>query len=169
VTGDWHKICAEEYETAEAESFGALAGWCYGNNEIPPKLTEVLTEALRTAFAGAFNHGYEACIGSPPDALSAPSEPVPDGPRVWAGPGCCRAAYESDGHAHDHPMSPRVWAMPELPEDVSAVRDRNNYRWIRCRENPALWCYVSPTLEHSHLRGAELLTSFGPLTEVVEP
>lgn len=82
MSGDWHKICTDEYETAEAESFGALAGRCYGKGEIPPKLTEALTEALRAAFAGAFNHGYEACIADPPAALSALSEPVRGQPRV---------------------------------------------------------------------------------------
>jgi hypothetical protein len=145
VTGDWHKICAEEYETAEAESFGALAGWCYGNNETPPKLTEVLTAALRTAFAGAFNHGYEACIGSPPDALSAPSEPVPD--------------------------RPRVWAMPEIPEDVARLSAVDGDLLAeRDDDDPDTWiCRSRPSgMTLAILRTRSLLAQYSPLTEVVE-
>lgn len=73
-------------------------------------------------------------------APAAPSEPVPDGPRVWA--------------------------MPELPEDVSAVRDRNGKRWTRCPDSHR-WCYVSPAFAHSHVSDFDLL-AHGPLTEVVE-
>jgi len=108
MTGDWHKICTEEYETAEAESFGALAGWCYGKGEIPPKLTEALNEALRAAFAGAFDHGYEACVADPPAALSAPSEPVP-----------------ADRAAGWHEAIAALHAMPVLPGRFGLGADGN--------------------------------------------
>lgn len=73
-------------------------------------------------------------------ALSAPSEPVPDGPRVWA--------------------------MPELPEDVSAVRDAHGDLWRR--EVDGRWREVGASLVGGY-DDTLLLTSFGPLTEVVEP
>lgn len=77
-------------------------------------------------------------------ALAAPSEPVPDGPRVWA--------------------------MPELPEDVSAVRDREGDLWKRNGEKR--WNVQQPepftTLTTGGYTNTELIDFYGPLTEVVE-
>jgi hypothetical protein len=80
-------------------------------------------------------------------ALSAPSEPVPDGPRVWA--------------------------MPELPEDVSAVRDRDGWRWERVGE---IWRIpgevegdrFTRTARFTWVAERDLLELRSPLTEVVE-
>jgi hypothetical protein len=64
------------------------------------------------------------------------------------------------------PSTPRVWAMPEIPEDVSAVRDaegrvwrRDGDRWIR---DTSAWTEKDPLhllMHHPRL---------SPLTEVEE-
>lgn len=73
---------------------------------------------------------------------ASPSEPVPDGPRVWA--------------------------MPEIPADVKRLRDRDGHTWHR---TPRHWRMVNPetgAVNAMPLNGVELLAYLGPLTEVVE-
>jgi hypothetical protein len=54
----WHKLHDEDYEDAVATAHGAVIGWCSAHGE-PFRFTEVVTEALRRAFAQAFDHGFQ--------------------------------------------------------------------------------------------------------------
>jgi hypothetical protein len=78
---------------------------------------------------------------------------------------CCQAAYDSDGHAHDHPL-PRQWSLPpEPPEDVTRVRDADGIEWER--REPGDWRRVG--IDHARPYAFGVLVSrFGPLTEVVD-
>lgn len=72
-------------------------------------------------------------------ALSAPSEPVPDGPRVWA--------------------------TPVIPDDVQAVSDRDGKIWRRQEDEERWWERVdAPRI----MPESQLIDRCGPLTEVVE-
>lgn len=55
----WHKLYAEEYELAEAEAAGALAGWTNARGE-GFMWTAVFVEGFRAAAGAAFDHGFEA-------------------------------------------------------------------------------------------------------------
>jgi hypothetical protein len=77
------------------------------------------------------------------EAPSAPSEPVQD--------------------------QPRVWAMPEIPEDVTAVRDRNGNTWARIGPSRSWDCTSDKGGYYRPLTSFELLRGRGPLSEVVEP
>jgi len=73
-------------------------------------------------------------------ALSAPSGPVQD--------------------------QPRVWAMPEIPEDVTRLRDKDGREHRRVGEDyPGVWQDESGYW----LANLSLIIERGPLTEVVEP
>lgn len=63
------------------------------------------------------------------------------------------------------PSTPRVWAMPEIPEDVSAVRDAGGWTWKRV--HPQLWAHVGVDDPHPYDIGW-LMGLRGPLTEVEE-
>lgn len=54
---DFHKLYPKEFEEAVATAYGAIMGWCYGNNESPPRLTPTLKGAYERAFAEAFDAG----------------------------------------------------------------------------------------------------------------
>jgi hypothetical protein len=106
---------------------------------------------LAIAEIGAWQDRHQNDVRLPthkhvPAALSAPSEPVPDGPRVWAGP------------------EPFV-----IPEDILAVRDKEGFVWQRepggvatvglwWRRSTGAWCDDD----------RRLVDLCGPLTEVVE-
>jgi hypothetical protein len=60
LQGDWHKLYAEHYEGAVAESAGTLAGWHLGNGEPSPMWTEIFHQAFRLAVATAFDWGFTA-------------------------------------------------------------------------------------------------------------
>ncbi len=69
------------------------------------------------------------------------------------------------------PSTPRVWAMPELPADVSAVRDCFGNEWARGGQyGPGeLWhCRTDKGEYYRPLTSFELLRGRGPLTEVEE-
>ncbi len=78
---------------------------------------------------------------SPSAALSAPSEPVQD--------------------------QPRVWAMPEQPDDVQVVRDRDGGYWYR--DPASFWDCRDGDKIIGFQVWEELISVWGPLTEVVEP
>lgn len=63
------------------------------------------------------------------------------------------------------PSTPRVWAMPEIPEDVKAVRDNEGSIWHRAEEPERWW-----DCEDGRRISAEsrLIDERGPLTEVEE-
>lgn len=71
--------------------------------------------------------------------LSAPSEPVPDGPRVWQ--------------------------TPVIPDDVQAVSDRDGKIWRRQEDEERWW----ERADHRRVAPeSQLIDGRGPLTEVVE-
>lgn len=84
---------------------------------------------------------WKARYGDDPEmALSAPSEPVQD--------------------------QPRVWAMPEIPEDVTRLRDNEGSEWTRAEEPERWWERADGRRISAESR---LIDERGPLTEVVEP
>lgn len=69
------------------------------------------------------------------------------------------------------PSTPRVWAMPEIPEDVSAVRDGTGNEWARGgKHGPGvMWhCRTDEGAYYRPLTTFELLRGRGPLAEVEE-
>lgn len=66
----------------------------------------------------------------------------------------------------DRLPGPRVWAMPEIPDDVTAVSDREGHVWHRTTADE--WHYENddPGPWGTPLDG--LLPPFGPLTEVTD-
>lgn len=89
---------------------------------------------------------------------AAPSEPVPDGPRVWGGPGCYPPVSSV-------PDGPRAWAMPVIPSDVKAVHDGDGVTWRRGGEG---WIANDDDEDSRGIGEDELIADYGPLTEVVE-
>ncbi len=59
---------------------------------------------------------------------------------------------------------PRQWRMPEIPDDVRAVRDRDGELWTR-DETDGSWRHQDDDPDMAGLPEEELLT-FGPLVEV---
>ena len=55
----WHNLCPDEYEAAELEAAGALAGWLLGKGVDPPQWTPDFRDAFRRAVAAAFDWGYQ--------------------------------------------------------------------------------------------------------------
>ena len=64
---------------------------------------------------------------------------------------------------------PRVWAMPEIPEDVKGVEDRNGNTWARIGPSRSWDCTSDKGEYYRPLTSFELLRGRGPLSEVVEP
>lgn len=76
-------------------------------------------------------------------ALSAPSEPVPDGPRVWA-------------------------AVPTFPDDVKAFRDAEGRVWRRDQTKPGWRRDTGAWTQKDPLELLRYHPRLSPLTEVVE-
>lgn len=58
IVNPWHKLHPEEYDLADAEACGAIAGHLAGVGE-PFAWTSAVVEAVRRATATAFDHGFE--------------------------------------------------------------------------------------------------------------
>lgn len=66
------------------------------------------------------------------------------------------------GPQGDEPAAPRVWAMPEIPADVTAVMTRHERRYER---RDGRWTYIYKGRPQTSIAEWELLAD-GPLTEV---
>jgi uncharacterized protein YuzE len=76
-------------------------------------------------------------------ALSAPSEPVPDGPRVWE--------------------------VPTIPADVTQLVDGSGDTWRRGEAGGWVMRASDGSVLAAGLDDSILLTSYGPVTEAIEP
>lgn len=65
------------------------------------------------------------------------------------------------------PSTPRVWAMPEIPEDVKAVRNRHGVRLFRVARSSSGGPIWEDEVGH-WVSERELIAELGPLTEVEE-
>lgn len=60
----------------------------------------------------------------------------------------------------------RVWAMPQIPPDVMAGRDRNGDVWRRLNSRWEMVNLETGAFNMLPSNGDDLLTFLGPLTEV---
>jgi hypothetical protein len=108
-------------------------------------------------------------------AVSAPSEPVQDKPKTGSCP-WCDAGFWAESHPCEYQETrpvqdqPRVWAMPEIPEDVTRLRDNVGHVWQLVRIVPGGgWrCITDLGAYYRVMPTHDLLRQRGPVTEVVE-
>lgn len=138
----------------------------------PPEPVPDGPRVAGTAEHGWTRHGHRCC-----DQATGPRPP-----RVarCGGPAICRDCAADAAVRHSPKtgtFGPRVWAMPEIPEDVMAVKDRDGGRWSRATfDGQMFWRQIGAIkiddygAEETHLWTGTLalLRDRGPLTEVVE-
>jgi hypothetical protein len=61
--------------------------------------------------------------------------------------------------------TPRTFALPEMPADVVAVKDRGGRTWRRYEPGDDFWVNDGSIVGHSSI---QLIATRGPLTEVVD-
>lgn len=122
---------------AEGETRGRMGGWADAIEHLSQGATA--TGHPELSFAAEYLAGLGVPL--PETALSAPSEPVPDGPRVWA--------------------------MPEWPSDWKAFEDAQGFVW-RLDEADDRWKRSTGAWTDDPLRMIFEHPYLAPLTEVVE-